>query len=70
MCIRDRGVRIIYTKDGAAIWVYQLDDAPEKIWVADIDNLIKSTLDGLQQKGDSGAFVNDASVRQVDAIKL
>ena len=64
------GVRIIYTKDGAAIWVYQLDDAPEKIWVADIDNLIKCTLDGLQQKGDSGAFVNDASVRQVDAIKL
>ena len=64
------GVHIIYSKDGASIWVYELDEAPEKIWAADIDNLIKCTLDGLQQKGDSGAFVNDASVRQVDAIKL
>jgi len=25
------GVRIIYSKDGAAIWVYELDEAEEKI---------------------------------------
>ena len=63
------GVRAIFTREGASIWVYQT--TPEtKNWGGDIDNLMKSTLDGLQVKGDSGAFVNDSSVRVVDAIKL
>ena len=60
-------VTIIYDRNGSSIWVKEIDN-PTTHWGGDLDNLVKLTLDGLQQGAVSdgsigGAFTNDKLVR-------
>ena len=47
--------------------VYGEDDCPLPKWQADVDNLLKLTLDGLQRPG--GALVDDKQVLSVAGAK-
>lgn len=70
-------VTVIYDRNGSSIWVKEID-SPTTHWGGDLDNLVKLTLDGLQQGAVTdigrgtigGAFTNDKLVRRIDAIKL
>lgn len=60
-------VHVTYTFKGQTITIFDAtDDEPDKLWQGDIDNLLKTTLDGLQRV----AFADDRQVRRVLAHKV
>jgi len=61
-------VDVVYSFKGQTITITDAPDEPEKLWQSDVDNLLKTTLDGLQRAG--GAFANDSQVRRVVAHKV
>ena len=67
-------VTVIYDRNGSSIWVKEIEH-PTSHWGGDLDNLVKLTLDGLQQGSTfdgsiSGAFTNDKLVKSINAFKL
>jgi Holliday junction resolvase RusA-like endonuclease len=62
-------VEIEYSLKGQTITIRDWpEDSPAPKWVADVDNLIKLTLDGLQREG--GALTNDKQVLCVTGRKV
>lgn len=61
-------VFVTYTAQGQTITVKEAPDEPPVIFQGDVDNLLKTTLDGLQRAG--GAFLDDKQVRRVEAHKI
>ncbi len=59
-------VTLAYKKAGTEVTVTELEPA-KTASRADLDNLVKASLDGLQRQG--GAFVNDSQVRVLHAWK-
>lgn len=60
-------VHVTYTFHGQTITIIDASgDEPDKLWQGDIDNLLKTTLDGLQRV----AFADDRQVRRVTAVKV
>jgi Holliday junction resolvase RusA-like endonuclease len=60
-------VDVAYTFKGQTITITEAPDEPLTLWQSDIDNLLKTTLDGLQRSG--GAFADDKQVRRISAHK-
>lgn len=61
-------VNVTYSFKGQTITIESAPEEPTTIWQSDVDNLLKTTLDGLQSPG--GAFANDSQVRRVLAHKI
>lgn len=61
-------VTVLYSIKGQTITIEEAPEEPDKIWQSDVDNLVKTTLDGLQREG--GAFANDSQVRKITAHKV
>lgn len=61
-------VTVLYSIQGQTITIEEAPEEPAKIWQSDVDNLIKTTLDGLQRDG--GAFADDKQVRKITAHKV
>lgn len=60
-------VTVLYTLKGQTITISDASDSePDKLWQGDIDNLLKTTLDGLQRV----AFADDKQVRRILAHKV
>lgn len=60
-------VTVLYTFKGQTITISDAsEDEPDKLWQGDIDNLLKTTLDGLQRV----AFADDKQVRRILAHKV
>lgn len=61
-------VSVTYTFQGQTITIEDAPDEPATLWQGDIDNLLKTTLDGLQRPG--GPLLDDKQVRKVRAHKI
>lgn len=59
---------VMYTFKGQTITIESAPEEPATIWLSDVDNLLKTTLDGLQSPG--GAFADDKQVRKITAHKV
>ena len=61
-------VIVQYTYSGQQITIEEAPDEPATLWQGDVDNLLKTTLDGLQREG--GALLDDKQVRKITAHKV
>jgi Holliday junction resolvase RusA-like endonuclease len=60
-------VEVKYEKDAQVITIVPLGEEHHSKLTADIDNLLKLTLDALQREG--GAYTNDRQVVELGAVK-